>query len=83
MIIDTANRRNLNFLLLFGVFFSLDGLESKADPVFGFYNSKVSNTSNPRDIVKAKNNIYVDDFKGCIRGIKKIICLIKFNKKIT
>ena len=63
MIIDTANRRNLNFLLLFGVFFSLDGLESKADPVFSVYNSKVSNVSNPRDIVKAKNNIYINDFK--------------------
>ncbi len=59
---DAANRRNLNFLLLFGVF-SVCGFESYGDPVFSIYKSRFRNDSNPRDIVKAKNKIYVNNFK--------------------
>jgi hypothetical protein len=54
---DATNRRNLNFLLLFGVF-SFCGFKSFGDPVFSIYKSRFHKDSNPRDIVKAKNSIY-------------------------
>lgn len=57
MIIDTTNRRNYRFLLLFGVFFSLNFFKTYADPVDNIYKSKVKNSSNVRNVVKAKNNI--------------------------
>ena len=62
MMTDATNRRNLNFLLLFGVF-SFCGFKSFGDPVFSIYKSRFHNDSNPRDIVKAKNSIYVNNFK--------------------